>query len=71
MIFIWDSQVRFPCRRAAFELSPAFQRRERRHLDLQVAERRLSEDSQEQREPTLWSQGETVRVFAGQPSLRD
>src|SRR5262245_25273300 len=42
MSFIGDFQVRFPCRGARRDLSPAFQRRERRHLDLSVAERRLS-----------------------------
>src|SRR5262245_57502111 len=39
MSFIGDFQ---PSRGAAFEFSPAFKRRERRHLDLPVAERRLS-----------------------------
>jgi TonB family protein len=42
MSFIGDFQVQFPSRGAAFELSPAFQRRVRRHLDLPVAERRLT-----------------------------
>src|SRR5262245_449988 len=59
MSFIEDFQVRFPCRGAAFDLSPAFQRRERRHLDLRVAERRLNEGSQEQREQP-WSDAEIV-----------
>src|SRR5262245_27879570 len=61
MRFIGDFQVRFPCRGAAFDLSPAFQRRERRHLDLRVAERRLSEGSQEQSEQEPWSHGEIIR----------
>ena len=42
MSFIGDFQIRFPCRGAAIDLSPAFQRRERGHLDLPVAERRLT-----------------------------
>jgi len=40
--FIGDFQIRFPCRGAAFDPSPAFQRREKRYLDLPVAERRLN-----------------------------
>src|SRR5262245_31385647 len=39
MSFIGDFQ---PSRGAAFEFSPTFKRRERRRLDLPVAERRLS-----------------------------
>jgi hypothetical protein len=42
MSFTGDIQLHFPSRGAAFDLSPAFQRRERRHLDLPVAERRLT-----------------------------
>jgi|SRR5215831_19233831 len=61
MSFIGDFQVRFPCRGAAFDLSPALKRRERRHLDLRVAERRLSEGSQEQSEQEPWPHGEIVR----------
>src|SRR5215468_8927876 len=61
MSFIGDFQVRFPCRGAAFDLSPALKRRERRHLDHRVAERRLSEGSQEQSEQEPWSHGEIVR----------
>src|SRR5262245_42045634 len=40
--FIVDLQIRFQCRGAVIEPSPAFERRERRHLDSLVAERRLS-----------------------------
>src|SRR5262245_13462572 len=61
MRFRGDIQIRFPCRGAAFEPSPAFQRRERRNLDLPVAERRLSEDSYEFRGQTPSSHGEIVR----------
>src|SRR5215475_4823380 len=38
---IRDFQIRYPCRRAAFDPSPAFQRRERPSRSA-VAERRLS-----------------------------
>src|SRR5262247_1920474 len=61
MRFIGDFQNRFPCRGAAFDLSPAFQRREHRHIDLPVAERRLSGGLKEQREQTPWSSGKVVR----------
>src|SRR5262245_59184702 len=61
MSFAGDFQVRFHCRGAAFDLSPAFQRRERRYLDLPVAERRLSEGSQEQRAQSPCSHVEIVR----------
>src|SRR5262245_11266534 len=61
MSFIGDFQIRFPRRGAAFEPSPAFQRHGRRNLDLPVAERRLSEDFQEQREQTPLSHREIVR----------
>src|SRR5262249_38656861 len=61
MSFIGDFQVQFPSRGAAFDLSPAFQRRVRRRLDLPDAERRLSECFQEQSEQEPWSHGEIVR----------
>ena len=57
MSFIGDFQIRFPCRGAAIDLSPAFQRRERGHLDLPVAERRLNEGSQEQSEQAPFGVG--------------
>jgi hypothetical protein len=53
MNFIGDFQILFPCRGAAIDLSPAFQRREWRHLDFPVAERRLTEGSQEQSDRPL------------------
>jgi TonB family protein len=61
MSFIGDFQIRFPCRGAAIELSPAFQRREQGHLALPVAERRLNEGSLEQSEQAPWYHGEIVR----------
>jgi hypothetical protein len=61
MSFIGNFQAQFPSRGAAFDLSPVFQRRERRHLDLSVAERRLTEGSQEQKEQAPVSHKETVR----------
>ena|SRR5262249_30637570 len=61
MRFTGDLQFRFPRRGAAFELSPAFQRRERRRLDLPVAERRLSKNFQEQSEQMLRSHKESIR----------